>query len=118
MGPLKKISRVMFLVGALALIAVSCMRFTMVRVQTVHQAILNVYYLFLGVLVGLSQLNFVCLRRRFRFMFYHWGKAFFCIFLSSMTISNTGDPYAQYTLAVYFAVCSACFFILATCCDR
>ena len=44
--------------GSIGLIVIAALRFTIVNQQSVHEAILNFYYLFFGVVTALSQLNF------------------------------------------------------------
>ena len=46
---LQIVSLIMFMAGALGLISISALRFTTVETQGVHDAILNFYFLFLGV---------------------------------------------------------------------
>jgi hypothetical protein len=43
----------MFLGGAVGLIIIAALRFTAVDTPSVHNAIMNFYYLFFGVVVGL-----------------------------------------------------------------
>jgi hypothetical protein len=47
----------MFFGGALGLIVIAILRFTAVNTPTILEALLNVYYLFFGALMILSQLN-------------------------------------------------------------
>jgi len=42
-----------FLVSSILLIAVAALRFTVIEVQSTHEAILNFYFLFFGVIVAL-----------------------------------------------------------------
>lgn len=50
---LKRVSKLMFFVSAVFLIAVAALRFTVVGSQSVHDAIMNFYYLFFGVALSL-----------------------------------------------------------------
>ena len=51
------VSKAMFLGGAVGLIVISALRFTTVSTASVKDAILNLYYLFFGVLIALTQFN-------------------------------------------------------------
>ncbi len=51
------VTKFMFIGGALGLVLISFLRFTAVDTPTVHEAILNFYYLFFGIIMLLSQLN-------------------------------------------------------------
>jgi hypothetical protein len=82
------VTKVMFFGGALGLIVVAALRFTTIGTQTVHQAILNFYYLFFGVVLVLTQLHFHRVVDLFRFLNYYWGKCVFCFFLASLAFSN------------------------------
>ena len=46
---LQIVSLIMFMAGALGLISISALRFTTVETQSIHDAILNFYFLFLGI---------------------------------------------------------------------
>ena len=54
---LQYVTKFMFFGGALGLIVIAALRFTTVNTQTVHNAILNFYYLFFGIVLVLSQMN-------------------------------------------------------------
>ncbi len=47
----------MFFGGALGLVIVAALRFTVVLTESIHDAILNFYYLFFGIVLVLTQLN-------------------------------------------------------------
>ena len=49
MGMLQVVSLIMFMCGSLGLISISALRFTAVESQSIHEAILNFYFLFLGI---------------------------------------------------------------------
>ena len=51
------VTKFMFIGGALGLVLIAFLRFTAVDTPTVHEAILNLYYLFFGVIMLLSQCN-------------------------------------------------------------
>ena len=58
----------MLLAGALGLIVISALRFTIIASQSVHEAIFTVYYLMFGVVLALCQLNIKFMNRNFRFI--------------------------------------------------
>ena len=78
----------MFLASAILLVSVAALRFTVVEVQSAHEAIMNFYFLFFGVVLALSHLGLKCIKRNFRFLNYHWGKAAFCLFVAACSLSN------------------------------
>ena len=78
-----------FLASAILLIAVAALRFTVVEVQSVHEGILDFYFLFFGIVVALQQLGLKTIKRNFRFLNYYWGKAIFCSFIACASLSNT-----------------------------
>jgi hypothetical protein len=82
------ISRLMFLGGAFGLLAIGVLRLTAVDTTTVHEAILNLYYLFFGSLIILTQLQVHKVVDSFRFLNYYWGRSLFCFFLASLSFSN------------------------------
>ena len=45
------VSKLLFLVGSLGLICVSALRFTIVDSETIHDVLMNFYYLFFGVVL-------------------------------------------------------------------
>ena len=50
-------SKFLFLGGAIGLVVISALRFTSVNTPTVHSAIMNIYYMFFGLIVTLHQLG-------------------------------------------------------------
>jgi len=82
-----------------------------------QEVMLNLYYLFFGVLLIIAQLQLQWMTRNFRFMNYHWGRCLFCIFLGSMSCTSSGEAFVQYIVAVYFFICAILFGMLS-CCDR
>ena len=50
-------SKFLFIMGAVGMIGISSIRFTSVAVPSVHDVILDCYYLFLGFIIALSQLD-------------------------------------------------------------
>jgi len=81
------------LVGALGMIVMSAIRFSLIKSQTVHEVILNGYYLFFGIVLVVAQLKLQWLTDNFRFLNYHWGRFVFMLFLASMTCTSTGEPF-------------------------
>ena len=53
-----------------------------------HDTIMNFYFLFFGVVLALQQLGLKSIKRNFRFLNYHWGKAIFCTFIATASLSN------------------------------
>ena len=95
------------------MISVAALRFSVLQLQSLHEAIMNCYFLFLGVVCALSQINVKFITRNFRFINYYWGKAFFCLFLVSMSMSNQEDTFLQYISGFFFAGLGVCFIILS-----
>lgn len=110
---LQIVSLIMFMAGALGLISISALRFTTVETQGVHDAILNFYFLFLGICQALVQLNVSCIKRNFRCLNYYWGKSLYCLFLCTMSYSTDNKAWIQYVMTVYFMILGVCFSILA-----
>ena len=50
-------SQFMFIFGGISMIIISSLRFTLVQTLSVHEAIIDFYYLFLGIVISLSQLK-------------------------------------------------------------
>lgn len=107
------ISRFMFLGGAFGLLVIGVLRFTAVDTPTVHEAILNLYYLFFGCLILLTQLHVHKVVDAFRFLNYYWGKSLFCFFLASLSFSNKMESFLRWILSLYFIACGACFCALS-----
>lgn len=49
----ERIGKLLFLTSAVLLISVSALRFTVVDMQSMHEAIMNFYFLFFGVVLAL-----------------------------------------------------------------
>jgi len=107
------VTKFMFIGGALGLLLISFLRFTAVDTPTVHEAILNFYYLFFGIIMLLSQCNVHKVVDQFRFLNYYWGKCLFSLFLASMSFSNKTESFVRWVLSVYFISCAGCFLALA-----
>ena len=78
-----------FMGSSILLIAVAALRFTVIEVQSVHDAIMNFYFLLFGVIIALCQLGIKTVKRNFRFMNYYWGKASFCLLIAGASLSNS-----------------------------
>lgn len=50
---LQQVTKMSFLVSSVLLIAVAAMRFTIVDMQSTHEAIMNCYFFFFGIVVAL-----------------------------------------------------------------
>lgn len=85
----ERIGKLLFLTSAVLLISVSALRFTVVDMQSMHEAIMNFYFLFFGVVLALQQLGIRYIKRNFRFLNYHWGKSLFCMFIAFASLSNS-----------------------------
>ena len=109
------VSKFMFIGGALGLIMIAFLRFTAVDSPTVHEAILNLYYLFFGVIMILSQLNVHKVVDQFRFLNYYWGKCIFSMFLASLSFSSKTESFVRWVLSLYFFATAGCFLGLAFC---
>ena len=79
----------MFLASSILLISVAALRFTVVEMQSMHETIMNFYFLFFGIVLALHLIGLKSVKRNFRFLNYHWGKAGFCMFVASASLSNT-----------------------------
>ena len=111
----------MFIFGGISMIIISSLRFTLVQTLSVHEAIIDFYYLFLGIVISLSQLKTSQVTQNFRFLNYHWGKMLLSIFLSSMSFGSSSDDvqiqWVQYMVTIYFVIMAMMFLQLAIC-DR
>ena len=85
---LQMISSALFISGAVGMIIVGAIRFSEMDQQTVHDVILNFYFLFLGVILAFHEFEVACVVSGFRFLQYHWGKCILCLFLCSISFSN------------------------------
>ena len=51
------------------------------------------YYLVLGLLIALTQMNVKWIEKEFMFLKYYWGKFLLCTFLASISFSKQSfDP--------------------------
>ena len=107
------VSTVLFFAGSLGLISISAIRFTVVETQTIHEAILNCYFLFLGICQALSMMNIGFIKRNFRFINYNWGKSLYSFFLCTISYSTDEKAWIQYVMSVYFFFCGICLLFLA-----
>ena len=114
---LKLISSALFISGAIGMIVVGAIRFSELEQQSVHDVILNFYFLFLGIVLAFHEFDVRCAVSNFRFLQYHWGKSILCIFLCSISFSNNQQTFIQYVTSLYFFVVGCCFLVL-TCADR
>ena len=85
----ERLTKLTFLVSSIILVAVAALRFTVIEMQSMHEAILNFYFLFFGVIITLQQLGLKSVKRNFRFLNYYWGKCLFCMFIGFTSLSNT-----------------------------
>mmetsp|Transcript_5557 Transcript_5557/g.3927 ORF Transcript_5557/g.3927 Transcript_5557/m.3927 type:complete len:85 (+) Transcript_5557:324-578(+) len=83
----------MMLVGSLGLITISALRFTLVESETFHDVVLNIYYMIIGIVLALSQMNIKRIRKNFRLLNYYWGRGIFCFFLASISFSESVEVY-------------------------
>ena len=105
--------KIAFLASAISLIAVAALRFTVIEVQSTHEAILNFYFLFFGIVVALQQLGLKTIKRNFRFLNYYWGKAIFCAFIACASLSNSQNQMIQWVNAFLFFGLTGCMVLLA-----
>jgi hypothetical protein len=103
----------MFLGGAIGLIIIAILRFTAVNTPTIHEAIINFYYFFFGLIIILSQMSVHKVVDNFRFLNYYWGKCLFSFFLASLSFSNKTESLIKWLLSIYFFACAFCFMALA-----
>ena len=98
------------------MLLISALRFTLVDSSSVHDTIVDCYFLFLGLVVGLSQLNIRAITSKFRFLNYHWGKLLLSFFLACMSFSSGNEDkevaFVQYIVSVYFLMVSFLFLVL------
>ena len=110
-------SKFLFMCGAVGMILISALRFTIINQESVHDTIVDLYFLFLGLIVGLSQLNINKVVTKFRFLNYHWGKFALSFFLACMSFStgmaNSNIAFVQYIVSIYFLIVCVMFLILA-----
>mmetsp|Transcript_42570 Transcript_42570/g.57876 ORF Transcript_42570/g.57876 Transcript_42570/m.57876 type:complete len:86 (-) Transcript_42570:340-597(-) len=81
-------SRLMLLAGSVGLITISALRFSTVHTQSIHQAILNFFFLAFGILLSLTQMGVKFCTRKFRLLNYHWGRSLFCFFIAGISLEN------------------------------
>ena len=93
------------------MICISVIRFNVLKQGSVHDLILNWFYLCLSVITVLSQLKIAWILQNFRFLNYHWGKALFSFFLGSVSFSN--ETFIQLIISTYFVTVSCCFITLS-----
>ena len=86
-------SSILLSVGSLGLIVTSAVRFALIKSQSFQDVVLNLYYLFFGVVLIIAQLQLQWTTLNFRFLNYHWGRGLFCIFLASMSCSSSGEAF-------------------------
>ena len=106
-----------FFGASVLLFSVAAFRFAIVKHQSVHEVIINLYLLLLGVIISISQLQLVSFERNLRFLNYHWGKALICLFITSTLLSNRQNLLLQYLCAAFFLLMTLTFTMLA-CYDR
>ena len=109
----QKVCKYMFLGSAIFLISVAALRFTVINVQSAHEAIMSFYFLFFGIVLVLQQLGLRSIKRNFRFLNYHWGKASFSMFVGLCHLSNGQNQFLQYISAAYFFTLTIMFIVLA-----
>ena len=111
------LTKFLFIVGGMGLVLISAIRITLVESLTVHEAILDGYYLFLGIVVGLSQMNIRAITCNFRFLNYHWGKCLFSLFLASMSFGSGSKQehiqWIHYLVTIYFFMVGILFLLLS-----
>ena len=74
--------------GAIGLVSISAVRFATMSEDSIHDAVVNGFYGFMGVLVALSQLDIEEINKKFRFLNYHWGKFLLCFFLATISFGS------------------------------
>lgn len=101
----------------MGLIIMAIMRFSMVAVDTVHEAILDGYFLCLGIVVMLTQMEYRLIVTNFRFLNYHWGKFLLSSFIATMSFGtgfkNENVAWAQYMVTLYFVMVATLFALLS-----
>ena len=112
----------MFIFGSILLILISAIRFTVEKNKTVHDFVVNSCYLTVGVITGMSQMQYRSFNYNFRFLSYHWGKLLMCLFLASVSIGTLdkdkeGIETVEWLVTVYFLL-SAIPWALLTVKDR
>ena len=110
-------SKFLFICGAVGMVIISALRFTVVDLESVHQCIIDAYFLFLGLIVGLSQLNIKYFKNNFRFLNYNWGKFALSLFLATMSFSSGEESkkiaFVQYIITIYFLIVAVLFLVLS-----
>ena len=113
------ISKFLFIVGSVLLISISSIRFSLGNINTMHQFIINLYYLVLGVVTGLSQLiGHKQIAINIRFLNYYWGKFLYSLFLASMTFGTLNQQHLniqlfEWLITVYFLMCAGLWVLLS-----
>ena len=107
------VGKMLFLASSILLVTVGAIRFMFIDSQSIHEVIMNFYFLFFGVVLALLQLNVRFIKRDFRFLNYHWGKALFCCFIAFSSTSNSQNQIMQYVNAALFFVLTFIFAALS-----
>ena len=99
------------------MVLISALRFTLVDSESVHDTIVDAYFLFLGLVVGLSQMNVRFVVTNFRFINYHWGKFALSFFLACMSFASGNEnkdvAFVQYIVTIYFLMVALLFMFLS-----
>ena len=101
----------MFIFGSFLLILISALRFSVEKNKTVHDFIVNTCYLTIGIITGMSQMQFRFFNHNFRFLSYNWGKLLMCLFLASVSIGTLDKDKeeietVEWLVTVYFILCA------------
>ena len=106
------ISKFLFISGAIGLIALAVIRFIFVDTNSIHAAIMNLFFIFFGVIIALHSFGLQKLQDQFRFINYHSGKCILSFVLSSMAFSKDQELFMQLLICGYWGIVGIIFLIL------
>ena len=61
----------------------------------------------------MQQMGLKVIKRNVRFLNYHWGKALYCMFIATVSMSNSQNQFIQYVNSALFFILAIMYVILA-----
>ena len=113
MHTLRYISRAIFAAGALGLLLIAMTRFRSLPNDTAHHVLMNLSFVVMSLVIGIMQFEQSFIENNMRLLNYHWGRALFALFLTSISCAGHQKTYIQVVVAVYFFFAGCGFLCLA-----
>lgn len=110
---LDAVTKGLFITGACGMIGIGLIRFSAVEMNSVHDVILNIYFLVVGIIIAASHMEFTAVQRNFRVLNYHWGRALLSFFLCSLSFPDNEQTFVQYLMVMYFFIVGCCYITLS-----